>query len=150
MYFRSYRIWKAWLDKCLNSPVSWHQGQDVKGSQTLVKSPWDYFYQIVLSLWGKITWKTSLLLIFELLRHFFKTLFPDDKYSLCNIWNLQELYQMQLSKTLKPYFHLSVHFWNLHQILNILKKKMTLLGYLSWKLQTWKAWLDKCLNSPVS
>ena len=42
-----------------------------------------------------------MLLTFELLRLFVKILTADDKYSLGNIWNLQELYQMQLSKKTK-------------------------------------------------
>ena len=48
-----------------------------------------------------LTWKTSLLLIFELLRVFIQTSTVGDKYSLCDIWNLQVLYQKQLSKKLK-------------------------------------------------
>ena len=48
-----------------------------------------------------MTCKTSLLLIFELLRVFVKILTADHKYSLCYIWNLQVLSQMQLSKKVK-------------------------------------------------
>ena len=77
--------------------------QHVKWFETLVKSPWEYFYQIILSRWEKPTWKTSLLMIFELLQLFVKTLTADDKCSLCNISNLQELIQMQLSKKLKTF-----------------------------------------------
>ena len=73
-------------------------GQHVKRSKTLVKCPWKYFYKTCLLLWSKLTWETSLLLIFELLRVFIETLTPDHGYSLCYIWNLQVLYQMQLSK----------------------------------------------------
>ena len=60
-------------------------GQQVKGSQKLVESPGEYFDQIFLSLWGTLTWKTSILVIFELLQLFVKTLTGDGKYSLCNI-----------------------------------------------------------------
>ena len=76
-------------------------GQHVNGSQTFVKSPPECFYIIILSLRGKLTSKNSLFLIFELLRLFVKILTPDDKYSVCNIWNLQELYQMHLSNKLR-------------------------------------------------
>ena len=48
-----------------------------------------------------MTCKTSLLLIFELLRVFVKILTADHKYSLCYIWNLNVLSQMQLSKKVK-------------------------------------------------
>ena len=44
-----------------------------------------------------------MLLVFELLQFFVKTLTADDNYSLCNIWNLEELYQMQLSKKQKKF-----------------------------------------------
>ena len=57
-----------------------------------------------------MTCKTSLLLIFELLRVFVKILTADHKYSLCYIWNLQVLSQMQLSKKLKNFLELYLHF----------------------------------------
>ena len=78
-------------------------GQHVKRSKTLVKCPWQYFYKTCLLLWSKLTWETSLLLIFELLRVFIETLTADHRYSLCYIWNLQVLHQMQLSKKLKTF-----------------------------------------------
>ena len=77
--------------------------QHVKRSKTLVKCPWEYFYKTCLLLWSKLTWETSLLLIFELLRVFIETLTADHRYSLCYIWNLQVLHQMQLSKKLKTF-----------------------------------------------
>ena len=46
-------------------------------------------------------------MIFKLLRLFVKTLNADDKYYLCNIWDLKKQYQMQLSKIFKifcPFF----------------------------------------------
>ena len=62
MYFSSYRLWNAWLDKGLNSLVSTapFYDQHVKGSQKLLESPLEYLYRIILSLLGKLTWKTSL------------------------------------------------------------------------------------------
>ena len=79
--------------------------QHVKRSKTLVKCPWEYFYKTRLLLWSKLTWETSLLLIFELLRVFIETLTADHRYSLSYIWNLQVLHQMQLSKNLKTFSH---------------------------------------------
>ena len=78
-------------------------GQHVKRSKTLVKCPWKYFYKTCLLLWSKLTWETSLLLIFELLRVFIETLTADHRYSLCYIWNLQVLHQMQWSNKLKTF-----------------------------------------------
>ena len=92
-------------------------GQRVKRSKTLVKCPWQYFYKTCLLLWSKLTWETSLLLIFELLRVFIETLTADHRYSLCYIWNLKVLHQMQLSKKLItfsgffcPFLKFSSHF----------------------------------------
>ena len=42
-----------------------------------------------------------------------------------------------------------VHFLNLFEILNVLKKKITLIDFVFLKLRTPKTWLDKCLKSPV-
>ena len=109
-------------------------GQRVKRSKTLVKCPSEYFYQNCLLLWSKLTWETSLLLIFELLRVFIETLTADHRYSLCYIWNLQVLHQMQLSKKLKKFSQFFAHFWNLHQVLNILKKKMIFIAIVFSKL----------------
>ena len=109
----------------------WHRviapfyGEHVKRSKTLVKGQCEYFYEIYLSVWAKLTCETSLLLIFEFLRVFIKRLTGDHKYSRSYIWNLQVLYQMQLSEKIKTFSEFSLHFWYLHQILNILKKKMT-------------------------
>ena len=44
-------------------------------------------------------------MIFELFPLFVETLTWGGKYSLCNIYNLQELIQMQLSKKLKNFCH---------------------------------------------
>ena len=78
-------------------------GQHVNRSKTLVKCPWQYFYKTCLLLWSKLTWETSLLLIFELLRVFIETLTVDHRYSPCYIYNLQVLHQMQWSKKLKTF-----------------------------------------------
>ena len=80
-------------------------GQHVKRSKTLVKCPWQYFYKTSLLLWAKLTRETSLLLIFQLLRVFLETLTVDHRYSLCYIWNLQVLHQIQWSKKLKTFRH---------------------------------------------
>ena len=77
--------------------------QHVKRSKTLVKCPWEYFYKTRLLLWSKLAWETSLLSIFDLLRVFIDILTADHRYSLSYIWNLQVLYQMQLSKNLKTF-----------------------------------------------
>ena len=86
-------------------------GQHVKRSKTLLKCPSEYFYQISSLLWAELTWETSLLLIFELLRVFIQTLTADHKHSLCYIWNLQVLHQMQIYKKLKAFSEFYQRKW---------------------------------------
>ena len=42
-----------------------------------------------------------------------------------------------------------MHFLNVSQILNILEKKMTLIGFVLPKLGTRKIWIDKCLKGSI-
>ena len=78
-------------------------GQRVKQCKTLAKSPSEYFYKILLSLWVKLAWKNFLLLIFKLLRVFINTFTDDHKYSFCYIQNHQVLYKMQLCEKLQTF-----------------------------------------------
>ena len=64
--------------------------QQAKGFQTVVKSVWEHFYRIFSSLWWKLIWKISLLVICEILGHFVNTFTGDDKYIFCNSENLQQ------------------------------------------------------------
>ena len=73
------------------------ESQHVKGSQTLVKFVWEYFYQILLTLWGKLIWKTSPLVTCEILGVFVNTLTADDKYRVLDCGNLLLPIQSQLS-----------------------------------------------------
>ena len=52
----------------------------------------------------------------------------------------------------KSFLNPLLHFWNLHQILNIFKKKIWWLSYLThFRIYgLLKTRLDKCLKSPVS
>ena len=58
--------------------------QHVNGSQTHVKSSWQHCYHNFSSVWAKVTWKMSLLVIFEILGLFVNTLTTNDKYSFRN------------------------------------------------------------------
>ena len=64
------------------------------------------------------------LVICEILGVFVNTLTSDDKY---RVWDCDKLLlpiQGQLSKKRKTFSAFLFCFWNLHQILNILKKKV--------------------------
>ena len=70
---------------------------------------------------------------------FRNTLTANDKYLVLDCVQLSSPIQMQLS--LKPTIFADFfffHFWNLHQILTILKKTLILIATLFWKLQTVK------------
>ena len=87
--FQTVKVMVRQMSKSPNFMAHFY-GQHVKGSQALVKCPSEYFSQFILSLYEKLTWKASVLVIFEPLRLFVKTLTADDKYSVCNIWNLSQ------------------------------------------------------------
>ena len=56
--------------------------QYVKGSETLLKTAWQYFCHIFWSFWNEISSKYLVLVVSEILRLFVNILPPDDKYSL--------------------------------------------------------------------
>ena len=125
MYFRNYRLWKAWLDKVLNSPILWHPS-----TVNMLKVPthlWNlaestfktFFcpsernwlgkplchwylnsYDTLLKHWLPMT--SILFVIFRICRNYIK----------CNYL-----------KKFKKIVGFSLHFWNLRQILNIFKQK---------------------------
>ena len=79
--------------------------------------------------------KRSLLVIIEILRRLVGTLAVDDKYCFHKRENLPQLIQMQLSQKQNTSSQFLMHFGNMNQVLNILKKKkMNLIAYVFSKL----------------
>ena len=72
--------------------------QHVKASQILAKYPWECFYHIFSSFWGKLIWKMSPLVFGEILEESFNTLTADGKYFVQDCENLPVPIQMQLSE----------------------------------------------------
>ena len=72
---------------------------------------------------GKSISKVSPLGLVEFLAVFANLLTPDGKYPVQDCDNLQLHIQMQFSEKRKSFFNFLFHLWNLHQILNLLKKK---------------------------
>ena len=72
---------------------------------------------------------------------FLKTLTSDGKYPVQCSGNLQLRIEIQLSEKKKNFLISLFHFSNLHQISNILKKKMIVIDKLFPKLQTLKIFL---------
>ena len=72
--------------------------------------------------------KKSALVWSEILRLFVNTLTADNKYSLYNVHNFAQQVQTPLSQKQKTFCGFLLHFWNVHEIQNILKKKMSILA----------------------
>ena len=72
-------------------------GQHVTRFQTLAKSSWEHFYQILSSLWVDMICKISPWLKFETIALFAKTWTADDKYPLTDFENLLFPNQRELS-----------------------------------------------------
>ena len=92
-------------------------------SQNLLKSAGQHFYPSFSIIWAKLSWKTSLFVRSEILGLPVNTLTVDDKYTHHTRENSPQPIQMWLSKKPKPFVIISLHFWNLYKILNILRKK---------------------------
>ena len=76
----------------------------------------------------------SRLVICEILGLSVNTLTAVNKSSLHNSRNLQQPIQIKYP-TNENIFHIFFHLWNLHQVLNIFYKKMTLVAYVFPKLR---------------
>ena len=76
----------------------------------------------------------SALVISEIFRLFGNTLTPDIKYSRRNMRTFWQHLQTPLSQKRKTFFDFLLHFWNVHEIENILKKKKSILAELLPKL----------------
>ena len=83
---------------------------------------------------SNLSWEKSLLVIYNILGQLVNALTTDEKQYLLN---LMQPIQMQWSKK-KLFPNFLLHFWNLDQSLNILKKKMTLKAYVFRRLRTAK------------
>ena len=68
----------------------------------------------------------SALVISEIFRLFVNTLTPDDKYCRRNIQIFWQKIQTPLSKKKKTFFDFLLHFRNVYEIYNILKKKKSI------------------------
>ena len=107
----------------------------VKESHTLLLSARQRFYHIFWSLWRKLSWKMSLLVIFEILRLFVTHWLPMTSI----LFSIGSIYCNQIKcnylRNKKNFLKLLLYFWNLQQILNILNQTMRLIAdaFLKWK-----------------
>ena len=64
----------------------------------------------------------------EIFRLFVNTLTPDDKYSRCYMLIFWQIFEKPLSQKGMLFFDFGLHFWNVHEIYNILKKRKSMLA----------------------
>ena len=64
----------------------------------------------------------------EIFRLFVNTLTPDDKYSRHYMLIFWQIFQKPLSQKGMIFFDIWLHFWNVHEIYNILKKRKSILA----------------------
>ena len=85
--------------------------------QTLLKSARHHYYPLLLSIRGKLSWKKSPSVWYEILRPFVNALTADDKYSGINMKNLRQQFQTPLSQEKKTFSVFFIAFfkyaWNL-------------------------------------
>ena len=119
--------------------------QHAKESQRLLKSARQHFSHVFLSLWKKWSWKMSLSVISEILglslTHWLQM--TTILFMKVEIYHNQFKCNYVRKKNFSPHF--LIQFWNLNQILNILKKKDD-----PQSLCVPKMWLDKSLKTSVS
>ena len=84
---------------------------------TLLKWARQHYYPLFLSIRGKLSWKKSPSVWYEILRLFVNGLTADDKYSGTNIQNLRQQFQTPLSQKQKTFSGIFIAFlkcaWNL-------------------------------------
>ena len=99
---------------CFRTPFA---NERVNGFQTLLKSARYHYCPLFSSIRGKLSWKKSPSVWYEILRLFVNALTADDKYSGSNIQNLQQQFQTPLSQKQKTFSEFFIEFlecaWNL-------------------------------------
>ena len=73
------------IRSCFRTPLA---NERVNGFQTLLKSAQRHYYPLFSSIRGKLSWKKSPSVWYEILRLFLHALTADDKYSGSNMKNL--------------------------------------------------------------
>ena len=82
--------------------------------------------------------KISPLLMYGILEGFVKTLTADNMYPVRDYGNLSLTLKCNYLKKRRHFPYFLFHFWNLHQVLSILKRKMIVRANIFSKLQALK------------
>ena len=110
--------------------------QHVKRFRTLVKSSWKHFSHIFSTLWGEIIWKISPWLKFEIIGFLLTHGLPITSILFRIVRICRSLFKSSSLKNKKHFPSFLFHLWNLHQILNIFKKKTIVIANVFPKLAT--------------
>ena len=129
MYFRTQRLRKTWLVKCLKFHVL-----EQPSTVNMLNSLKD----CTAALWPELSWKMSVLVTSSTLGVFVKTFTVDDQYSPCNRKNLPQQIQLSLSKKEKDFSEFFAAYLKTKSNFEHFEKKMTLIGYVFLKLETEK------------
>ena len=140
-YFQNYRLSKTWLDHSLKSARRFRtsfDNQHVKGSQILVKYAWEDFYHFFFhssegQWFGKYLPYWSLKSSGCFLTHWQ----PMESTLFWSVSISRSLFKPNDLKNQKFFLSFLFHLWNLHQILNVFKKKIVIAQVFP-KLQTVK------------
>ena len=110
--------------------------EHVKRFQIPVKSSWEHFYHIFPSLAGEIIWKISPLLKFEVIGFLLTHGLPITSILFWITRICRSLFKSSDLKNKKHVVSFLFILWNLHKILNILKKKKIVRANVFPKLAT--------------
>ena len=107
--------------------------QHGKRAPALLKSASLHLYDISWSVLSRLSWKTSLLLTYQILGLLVNTLAADEKYPVLITDKLTRPYQMELYQKQKNFLIFLLYFWNLDEIFNTLTKEMIFIDFVILK-----------------
>ena len=115
--------------------------QHVKASHILARSQSEHFCHPFPSFSGKLIWKMSAIALGEVLVCLLKDWLPMASilFKIVGVCNSQ--FKWYYVENEKLFLNFLLNFWNLHQILNILKERMIVIDHVFPKLETVKIFL---------
>ena len=140
MHFRNYRLWKTWLEHYLKGAVSQHaltvnMWKLCKHLQNLDESTFFRFFHHFQRSWFVKSLPFCYVKSLGFLLTYWLAM-PTIVFKIARICHSQFKCNYLINEKSFPNF--LFHFWNLHQILNILKKKMIAIPTFFRKLQNVK------------
>ena len=133
---------------CFRTPFA---NERVNGFQTLLKSARHHYYPLFSSIRGKLSWKKSPSVWYEILRLFVNALTADGMCSGSNMQNLPQQFETPLSQKQQTFSWFFIAFlecaWNLEHFPK--KRRGSLPNYFR-NYRCWNTWLLKRLKGLAS